>query len=359
MTKERKWERETGTNLWQREAEENGLQTEPELQNAVQSPKQIRKTCRREVRRVCNVLGWALAFFSVMTVLVSILLEVAGNVWVDGGVISTFLNRMVNAAWYEDGGSTLVIYALVLPFVFLILRLVPEERAEKMKISFLQFCMFFILAQGFGTIFNLLGNAINDAVAASSGGDASAMNPVNEMLDSLSPVMILYVGFLGPIIEEYIFRWKLLNRLRRFGDKAAITYTALMFGLMHGNVTQFLYAAVIGVVLGYVAVKTGRMRYNCLLHILINSWSLVIAMLGTQDTLLPLFITFLMTGFMGCTIIGAFVLLIFNFRKIRLSDGAIPEGVKFRNICGAMYGNLGTVAFILVSLITMAFFLLR
>ena len=190
------------SDLWQREAEENGLQTEPELQNAVQSPKQIRKTCRREVRRVCNVLGWALAFFSVMTVLVSILLEVAGNVWADGGVISTFLNRMVNAAWYEDGGSTLVIYALVLPFVFLILRLVPEERAEKMKISFLQFCMFFILAQGFGTIFNLLGNAINDAVAASSGGDASAMNPVNEMLDSLSPVMILYVGFLGPIIEE-------------------------------------------------------------------------------------------------------------------------------------------------------------
>ena len=288
------------SDLWQREAEENGLQTEPELQNAVQNPKQIRKTCRCEVRRVCNVLGWAMAFFSVMTVLVSILLEVAGNVWADGGVISTFLNRMVNAAWYEDGGSTLVIYALVLPFVFLILRLVPEERAEKMKISFLQFCMFFILAQGFGTIFNLLGNAINDAVAASSGGDASAMNPVNEMLDSLSPVMILYV-----------------------------------------------------------AVKTGRMRYNCLLHILINSWSLVIAMLGTQDTLLPLFITFLMTGFMGCTIIGSFVLLIFNFRKIRLSDGAIPEGVKFRNICGAMYGNLGTVAFILVSLITMAFFLSR
>ena len=35
------------SDLWQREAEENGLQTEPELQNAVQSPKQIRKNCRR------------------------------------------------------------------------------------------------------------------------------------------------------------------------------------------------------------------------------------------------------------------------------------------------------------------------
>ena len=131
------------SDLWQREAEENGLQMEPELQNAVQSPKQIRKNCRREVRRVCNVLGWALAFFQRDD---GTCQHTSGSGWqrmrADGGVISTFLNRMVNAAWYEDGGSTLVIYALVLPFVFLILRLVPEERAEKMKISFLQFCMF-------------------------------------------------------------------------------------------------------------------------------------------------------------------------------------------------------------------------
>ena len=46
------------SDLWQREAEENGLQTEPELQNAVQNPKQIRKTCLREVRRLqCPRLG--------------------------------------------------------------------------------------------------------------------------------------------------------------------------------------------------------------------------------------------------------------------------------------------------------------
>lgn len=36
----------------------------------------------------CPRLGAGI--FSVMTVLVSILLEVAGNVWADGGVISTF-----------------------------------------------------------------------------------------------------------------------------------------------------------------------------------------------------------------------------------------------------------------------------
>jgi len=48
------------SDLWQREAEENGLQTEPELQNAVQSPKQIRKNCRISVKQRANPLVFLL-----------------------------------------------------------------------------------------------------------------------------------------------------------------------------------------------------------------------------------------------------------------------------------------------------------
>lgn len=80
--------------------------------------------------------------------------------------------------------STLVIYALVPPFVFLILRLVPEERAEKMKISFLLAVLCFYLAQGFGTIFNLLEMQSMMRWRQVAAAMSSAMNPVNEMLDS-------------------------------------------------------------------------------------------------------------------------------------------------------------------------------
>lgn len=320
---------------------------------------EIRKICRRSVRRVCNVLGWALTFFAIVTIFVGIFLDFVGIYWSDKNAIGVFLSKLVNASWYEDGGNTLVVYALVLPFMFLILRIVPEMRSEKKKITFLQFLKYFMIAQGFGLICNLLGNAINSLVAAGSGGDTWDMNPVNGMLETISPVLIIYAGFIGPVIEEYIFRLKLLNRLRLFGDRAAITYTALMFGLMHGNIVQFLYATAIGMVLGYVAVKTGRMRYNCLLHIMINCWSLLIAILSTREDNLSLILMFLMVVIIGLTVIGAIIYTIFNIRKLNLSDEILPDGVRFHDICMSMYLNPGTLAFIFVSAVEIAFFLTR
>ena len=44
---------------------------------------------------------------------------------------------------------------------------------------------------------------------------------------------------------------------------------------MHGNLLQFFYAAAIGLILGYVAVRTNSIRYTVLMHIAINSFSTV------------------------------------------------------------------------------------
>lgn len=135
------------SDLWQREAEENGLQTEPELQNAVR----IRNKSENRLRRGAPCLQCPRLGDGIFQRDDGACQHTSGSGWQRMGGRRRdqyVLNRMVNAAWYEDGGSTLVIYALVLPFVFLILRLVPEERAEKMKISFLQFCMFFYFGTG-------------------------------------------------------------------------------------------------------------------------------------------------------------------------------------------------------------------
>ena len=36
-------------------------------------------------------------------------------------------------------------------------------------------------------------------------------------------------------MEELLFRGVLLRKARRFGDRTAVVFTAVMFGLMHGN----------------------------------------------------------------------------------------------------------------------------
>lgn len=183
------------------------------------------------------------------------------------------------------------------------------------------------------------------------------MNPVNGMLEQMDVLTVFYVCFFGPVIEEYIFRWKLLNRLRPYGEKAAILYTALMFGLMHGNLTQFLYAAAIGVILGYMAVKTGRMLYNCLLHILINSCSMALAAILLSGGPLSILLSFGSLIVMLAEIVAALVLFLVFWKETTLLPGEWPVGVTGRAVASALYCNPGTIAFFLLSLAMMLYYL--
>ena len=81
---------------------------------------------------------------------------------------------------------------------------------------------------------------------------------------------LIFTVTLAPIIEEVLFRRLLLDRLLYLGDWSALLISSLFFGLFHTNLYQFLYAALVGLVLGYVRIMTGQMRWNILLHSAIN-----------------------------------------------------------------------------------------
>lgn len=297
---------------------------------------------REQARRTGSNLGWSLALMTVLTTAVGILLQ----------LLVPFPD------WFYGAGITLLCYALVLPLMFAVLKRTPEVRIGKKKMRFRKFLLFFVLAQGLGTVFNLAGNIFNFAFSVMTGRDMYGMNPVNVMLEQMDLLTILYVCILGPVIEEYIFRWKLLNRLRPFGEKAAILYTALMFGLMHGNVTQFLYAAVIGIILGYMAVKTGRMLYNTLLHVFVNSFSMVLSVILMAGGPLSILISMASIVFMFAEVIAALILLAVFWKETRLLPGDWPEGLTYRDVSSALYRNPGTVVFVLVSLGMMGYYLL-
>lgn len=92
-------------------------------------------------------------------------------------------------------------------------------------------------------------------------------------LDRTTATQILYFGYsviLAPLVEEVLFRGAVLGCLRKYGDWFAIIMSALMFGLYHGNVGQFVFASLIGVILGYLRVRTGSLLPGILLHLLNN-----------------------------------------------------------------------------------------
>lgn len=72
------------------------------------------------------------------------------------------------------------------------------------------------------------------------------------------------------LIEEFFFRGAILGSLRKFGDPFAIFTSAILFGLVHGNLIQIPFAFTVGLLLGFAVVKTGSIWTGVLIHFLNN-----------------------------------------------------------------------------------------
>ncbi|WP_161522247.1 CPBP family intramembrane glutamic endopeptidase [Bifidobacterium xylocopae] len=101
-----------------------------------------------------------------------------------------------------------------------------------------------------------------------------------------SAVMFFYVSFFGPVVEEIVFRGVIMNALKRYGKVFAIITSAAMFGFFHSDLSQGLFAFLVGLVLGYVACEYS-IFWSMLLHIvnnllISNLGSLVISRLPSQ-----------------------------------------------------------------------------
>lgn len=102
--------------------------------------------------------------------------------------------------------------------------------------------------------------------------DSGSMDWLDE---SMTPVgfglYIIAVCIVAPVMEEYIFRGMLLRTLSQHGAGFGIVITALLFGLMHGNLAQTPMAFLIGLILGYVAAKSGNIRQTICIHMINNT----------------------------------------------------------------------------------------
>ena len=82
-------------------------------------------------------------------------------------------------------------------------------------------------------------------------------------------VILTAIG--APICEELMFRGVILRRFSTVSQRFAIVMSALIFGFMHGNLIQAILGFIVGLVLGYAAVKTDSLILPIAGHIFINT----------------------------------------------------------------------------------------
>lgn len=95
-------------------------------------------------------------------------------------------------------------------------------------------------------------------------------------------LLLLSTGILVSIMEEIVFRYGLCGTLARNNKKTALILSAIIFGVVHGNIIQAVYATVLGLIMGMLYLKYENLIYPIIVHIAINSSSVIVSEIGYE-----------------------------------------------------------------------------
>ena len=170
-------------------------------------------------------------------------------------------------------------YIIGLPLLLLLSFKMDKKAPEKNKFGFGRFIVCFLLLAGSTGVLNIVGLLVHVGVLNIFGRSLMDNMGIGGIMMNSNPFWrILTVGILAPIVEEFIFRKFLIDRTYKYGEWVAIITSALMFGLFHGNFSQFFFATVMGGIMAYVYIRTGKVWITIIYHMIINLSTSVIYM---------------------------------------------------------------------------------
>ena len=89
-------------------------------------------------------------------------------------------------------------------------------------------------------------------------------------------VYFFQICILAPFCEEFIFRGVILHSLKPFGNAFAVTVSAMLFSMVHGNLLQIPLAFLVGLLFGVLVIKSGSIWLTVLMHASVNAFSVIL-----------------------------------------------------------------------------------
>lgn len=255
--------------------------------------------------------------------------------------------------------SMLSTYVIAYPIIFLLFRMVPVQTGvEKKKMKLSHILITFLICYAGTYLCNLVGTFITSIIGIIKQSEVE--NVMVNLTSQISPwVNFLIVVIAAPIMEELLFRKFIVDRTTRFGEGVSIVLSGLMFGLFHGNLNQFVYAFMIGVLFGFIYIKTRNIIYTIILHMIVNflggfvssimleksNYFELMELMGTetnpealmafmQENALGLIVFMLYAMVLMAFVVAGIVLFFVNKRKFKLEAGeiTIEKGQRFKTI---------------------------
>lgn len=97
-------------------------------------------------------------------------------------------------------------------------------------------------------------------------------------------LLFTILAILPAIFEELLFRKTLINATRKVGIGFAIMASSIIFGLIHMNLGQFIFATLLGVIFAVIYLKTDDLKITMLLHFLNNGYAALQLLITNEKT---------------------------------------------------------------------------
>ena len=231
---------------------------------------------RKRAVRTISLILFAITVFDVVSGLVISAIKY-GTIALFGyeGAIELFSNY-----YFSFGAQVLSMYVCAFPIFFLILKRLPKAKRKRANMSFGAIIAASLIIYCITNVISPMASSI-DAVVSELLSPFARYSDGTSLITTDTPIFLIIaiVVIIGPIIEELMFRKIIIDRLSIYGDKFAVAVSAITFGIFHGNITQLLYTVPAGIIFAYAYVKTRKIIYPIMLHIIMNFLGSVPALL--------------------------------------------------------------------------------
>ncbi len=227
------------------------------------------------------------AFVIGISLIIWLTLQVLGSIILPSIVKMIFKNILSEKSIYWIYFMIVSIISLIIPIK--IVESYTEKEYKTSKKTGLKLSIKIILI-GFGLVFLI--NILETNILNSLGSDyevidsSQLVTSQDSLIDKI--LFILGVAIVPGIFEELFMRKAILNYGKQFGNYFTITLSAILFGLIHQNLQQGIFAFFIGLVLAVIALKTCNIKLTMIIHMLNNLISALFSIFQDNDLILSI-----------------------------------------------------------------------
>ncbi|MDO4283258.1 MAG: ABC transporter permease [Clostridia bacterium] len=251
--------------------------------------------------REYSKVGYVLGFSVILYIVISILLSFISN------FIQIPIYQLFGGKISEHNVSVIMTciascISLYIPYLFLKMYTEKAE-VEKKKASIGESLVYVLMGVPIITLIQMVTTFILRKINI----NYNVVDKLN-LFDGSSILSILLffiqIAILPAIFEELYMRKGVINYSKKYGKVFAVITSAIMFASIHLNLSQSIFALMLGLAFAYIAVKTERIFPTMLLHFINNGMSALVLIF--QDNLIIVGIIgfiFLLVNFAGVIMI--------------------------------------------------------